>query len=346
MEISQVMHSPAIVVTPETPLADAVASMVNHDITELPVISETGELIGIVGEADLYRARLTEEHAPSGRPTAVQPYGGHVVGDLMRRPVISIRANESFGLCQLRLTGLARTLPVLDGRNVVGVISRRDLLKVFAREETESSGAATIPSWAPGTNVEQHEAPSPSAESSSVSLSVPGSESAPVPTHVTVAMVMSRPVISIEPHQSLSDAWALVTSNGVRHLAVTDGQHCVGLIDDRQLADVWPQGPAAMKATAVGHLMGRRVAGVLPGASISEAAVIMKGDGVDAVPVIDEHGVLLGLVTSADIVGAVARWGIDTESVVDPTPRRELDAPQPDRGSVVQDGSSAEPSVI
>jgi CBS domain-containing protein len=324
VEISQAMGAPAATVGPSTSLTDAVALMVNESVTELPVVDESGELIGIVGEADLFRARMTTEGGSWGA-VSVHPYADRIVSDLMRRPVISVRISDSFALCQLRLMGLARSLPVLDGPTVVGVITRANLLATFARDDaTGGIDDAPQPSDADRQPLRSG-GPPRGAVTPTSSAPADGADDG-VREQVTVDMVMSRPVMSVSPEQSIADAWAIMNGCGVRHVAVTSAGHCVGVIDDRQLAAEWPQGPAAMSSTPVSHLLGRRVACVLTDTSIGEAAAIMKGDGVEAVPVTDPHGELLGLVTTVDILQAVARWGVDTDLRNEPMPSRDLPA--------------------
>jgi CBS-domain-containing membrane protein len=130
---------------------------------------------------------------------------------------------------------------------------------------------------------------------------------------VTAGMIMSSPVITVTAADSLWDAWTLMSNCGVRHIAVIEGRHCVGVIDDRQLVAAWPQGPAAMQNTAVELVVAPRIASVLPETYLSEVAAIMNSGFVDAVPIVDEHGVLLGLLTAVDMVRAVARWGIHAD---------------------------------
>ena len=60
----EVMTQPAVCVAPETPLDEAVRVMERHHIKRLPVI-EQGKLVGLMTRADLVRALLQREHAPS-----------------------------------------------------------------------------------------------------------------------------------------------------------------------------------------------------------------------------------------------------------------------------------------
>jgi CBS domain-containing protein len=122
----------------------------------------------------------------------------------------------------------------------------------------------------------------------------------------TVADVMSRPVLTVEVGETLWDAWQLLFVSGLRHLVVLDANgSSVGVLTDRTiLADV----PATAE-----HLSSRRVGDVLamvplvsvgPGDSPMSATRIMAANAVEAVPVLDAGGRLVGIVTESDIV----RW--------------------------------------
>jgi CBS domain-containing protein len=121
-----------------------------------------------------------------------------------------------------------------------------------------------------------------------------------------VADLMSRPVLTIEVGESLWDAWQLLFVSGLRHLVVIDPNGAsLGVLSDRNIL-------AEVPATS-DHLSGRRVAdvlamvplvSVLPNDSPLTAARVMAGNAVEAVPVLDEGGRLVGIVTESDIV----RW--------------------------------------
>lgn len=121
-----------------------------------------------------------------------------------------------------------------------------------------------------------------------------------------VADLMSRPVLTIEVGESLWDAWQLLFVSGLRHLVVLDANgSSLGVLSDRNIL-------AEVPATA-DHLSARRVAdvlamvplvSVLPTDSPRTAAGVMAGNAVEAVPVLDEGGRLVGIVTETDIV----RW--------------------------------------
>lgn len=123
---------------------------------------------------------------------------------------------------------------------------------------------------------------------------------------VTVGDLMSRPVLTVEVGESLWDAWQLLFVSGLRHLVVIDANGAsLGVLSDRNIL-------AEVPATS-DHLSGRRVGdvlamvplvSVLPTDPPLAAARVMAGNTVEAVPVVDQRGRLVGIITESDVV----RW--------------------------------------
>ncbi|HTW20500.1 MAG TPA: CBS domain-containing protein [Mycobacteriales bacterium] len=130
---------------------------------------------------------------------------------------------------------------------------------------------------------------------------------------VTAADVMSSPVITVPATGTIWDAWSVLVSCGVRHAVVVSGARCVGVVDDRLLVQAWQQGPSALRTRAIKGLLAERTSCVLPETEIGEVAALMNLERLDAVPVVDGTGRLIGLLTAGDIVHAVARYGLHDE---------------------------------
>lgn len=123
-------------------------------------------------------------------------------------------------------------------------------------------------------------------------------------THVVD--MMSTPVLTVETGETLWDAWQLMFVSGLRHLVVVDEHGAtIGVISDRMIVTSLPTDPAELSGRRIGdaitaspHLR------VDPAACPSTAAETMVAYGVEAVPVVDPHQRLVGLVTESDLV----RW--------------------------------------
>ena len=59
-EVSEVMHSPVVTVTPGELLAEAAKQMIDNRIGGLPVLGADGQVVGILTETDLLRALIDQ----------------------------------------------------------------------------------------------------------------------------------------------------------------------------------------------------------------------------------------------------------------------------------------------
>lgn len=129
-------------------------------------------------------------------------------------------------------------------------------------------------------------------------------------TSVRARDVMSTPVLTVSPTTTVWDAWRLMMESALRHLVVTEGGRCVGIVDDRSVFAQWPMGPLALRRGHVGSIMRRAGRGVVGETPLHTVAELMIAEGVDAVPVVTERGSLVGIVTTTDLTAAVAARGM------------------------------------
>ena len=107
---------------PDDTLAELARRLVFHKIGALVVTDESNSLVGIVSERDIIRA-ITE-------------YGSRLidipVADVMTRSVVTCTPEESIVevLDSMRAHGI-RHIPVLDGGELVTVVSIRDLTRAY-----------------------------------------------------------------------------------------------------------------------------------------------------------------------------------------------------------------------
>lgn len=125
MRARDIMTSPVITVTSNVPIRVAAALMVSHGFTALPVVDADRRLVGILTEADLLRGRCTD-----GEP------GDAPVGDVLTTPVCGVDPTAPAGLlARVMVDDGIRCVPVLDGLRLVGVVTRRDLVRALARTD-------------------------------------------------------------------------------------------------------------------------------------------------------------------------------------------------------------------
>jgi CBS domain-containing protein len=138
-------------------------------------------------------------------------------------------------------------------------------------------------------------------------------ESLPVPVEgrdVTAEEAMSSPVATVPETGTILDAWTVMVTCGVRHTVVVRDDHCLGVLDDRALVNAWHAGPGALRATPVKQLLSGRTSCVLRDASLRQVAQIMESAYIDAVPVVEPDGTLMGLITATDVLRTVSQLGL------------------------------------
>lgn len=130
-----------------------------------------------------------------------------------------------------------------------------------------------------------------------------------VTSELLVSDVMTRLLITVRPDESVLSAWELLSRGDIHHLPVVAGERCIAVLDDRTVAASIAS-PMLSRRRRVADVMPQRVHCVLPDTPLRRAADIMRIERTTAVPVVDEHLRLLGMVTDSDVVSAVAAHGI------------------------------------
>ena len=139
MFVSDVMTSPAVTVTADTSIKAAARLLRDRDVAAVPVVDDAGALLGIVSEIDLLRGSLVPD--PVAHLVPVVSEAGappQRVADVMSRDVQVLQPHSDLydAARSMRTSGI-RSLPVVEHGQVVGVVSRSDLLRVLAREDAE-----------------------------------------------------------------------------------------------------------------------------------------------------------------------------------------------------------------
>jgi|SRR5579884_1979286 len=146
MRVAEIMTTTVLTVTPSATLKEAAELMLAHRISGLPVVGSNGDVLGIVSETDiLFKERLRELRKPGllARRTLdddeTLKLGARTVGAAMTMPAVTIAADRP--VAEAATTMLERRvnrLPVVDSRGkLVGLVTRSDLVRAFARSDEE-----------------------------------------------------------------------------------------------------------------------------------------------------------------------------------------------------------------
>lgn len=124
----------------------------------------------------------------------------------------------------------------------------------------------------------------------------------------TAGELMTRDLLTIAASESMLMAWELMCKAEVHHLPVTDDEGgFVGVVDAQTLTTAWNAAvPKHARRPVTTLLPSTPPAAVRPSATIPEAARAMLQAGDDHVAVTDDRGVLVGLITARDLIGALA----------------------------------------
>ena len=139
---------------------------------------------------------------------------------------------------------------------------------------------------------------------------------------------MTADPVSVAPHDTLADALRLTRERRIRHLPVVEGGVLVGILSDRDLRTAMPSPLEAGDATAAERVSRTPVSGVMtaevitagPYDSVEDAAKLLCRHRIGALPVVDAHGGLLGMISETDVLTAFA----EVLSAGGPSSRLEL----------------------
>jgi CBS domain-containing protein len=133
MKARDVMSSPAIFLRPQVPTRTAAALLVSHGYTGAPVVDDDERVVGIATEADLVRGRITPERTAAGEKKPA------TVADVMTTTPVVARPDEDLSEVVVRmLDNGIRSVPVVENDRLVGVVSRRDVLRLVAHGDLTS----------------------------------------------------------------------------------------------------------------------------------------------------------------------------------------------------------------
>jgi CBS domain-containing protein len=133
MRTSDVMSSPVVTVPPDAPLKAVAAILVEHGISAVPVVDDGDRLVGIVSEADLLT--LEARHRPDSAARHGPP---HTAREVMTQSVYTLTQDtDAAAAARMMLRHNLKSVPVVAGDRVVGIVARRDLLRLIARADQD-----------------------------------------------------------------------------------------------------------------------------------------------------------------------------------------------------------------
>jgi CBS domain-containing protein len=143
-DVASVMTTEVVTASPDTLFRDVVETLTEKRVSAVPVVDVDGRPIGVVSEADVLAKQEFHggsddiPHDRAGRDRWYRALA-HTAGELMTTPVRAVHAQEPLSVAA-RLLAVAKVRRLFvtdeDGR-LVGVVSRRDLLRVYRHSDDD-----------------------------------------------------------------------------------------------------------------------------------------------------------------------------------------------------------------
>ncbi len=127
--------------------------------------------------------------------------------------------------------------------------------------------------------------------------------------------IMSRAPVTVEAGCTVTVARQLLKHHAFRHLPVVQDGVVVGIISDRDLRPVSPDRQhAAELEQRVEEIMTSPVHMISPAASPFEAGLKLRTHKISALPVVNDRGTLVGIVTTDDLLSVLPHRPAEQES--------------------------------
>ncbi|MFI1731168.1 CBS domain-containing protein [Streptomyces acidicola] len=141
--VAELMTRDVVRARRDMPFKEIVKLLTDYDVTAVPVVDELGRPMGVVSEGDLLR-KSSDQADPSGRTPVPHLEAwerakaqGTTAEELMSAPVVCARPEWTVvEAARLMETQNVKRLPVVDEADrLQGIVSRRDLLRIFLRRD-------------------------------------------------------------------------------------------------------------------------------------------------------------------------------------------------------------------
>lgn len=142
------------------------------------------------------------------------------------------------------------------------------------------------------------------------------------PTQHTVGEVMSTPVVTARPDESVVAAAERMVAHGTGSVVVVDADRPVGILTERDLVRVAAAGEAAA-GDPVSAWMTAEPEVVAPGLGVAEAFVSLAEKTYRHIPVVDGDGTLAGIVSMRDLLRMASIQPVVHPSIITAPPGLE-----------------------
>lgn len=159
MKVKEVMSSPVMSIRPDTLVKDAAAMLAEKNVSGVPVV-EGDELVGVFSEIDVLRSIKTtkkdlrlvfpsisslgiafqEEVTQRELLEAYEEIGNTPVSQVMSKEVFTVSPEITLSEAVVMMVEhKIQRLPVVDGKRLVGIVTRGDIIRGLAQERAANN---------------------------------------------------------------------------------------------------------------------------------------------------------------------------------------------------------------
>lgn len=121
-KVKDLMARELVVVKKDTPITDAMKLLIEHKITGIPVVSDDNKLLGVISEKDMLALVMDAS------------LGNMPVSEFMTSKVTTFDEDDDLQkACECLIKSSFRRLPILSKGKLVGILSRRDVIKFILK---------------------------------------------------------------------------------------------------------------------------------------------------------------------------------------------------------------------
>lgn len=129
LKAKNIMMEDVISVEKDTPIYEALRLLAEHNISGVPVVEDDMTLVGVLSERDILSLFNTSKDAEN-----------KTVNNFMSQSVISFDEEEDLqAVCDCLEYNFIRRVPVTSNGKLVGIISRRDIVKNILQTKNKSA---------------------------------------------------------------------------------------------------------------------------------------------------------------------------------------------------------------
>jgi CBS domain-containing protein len=144
MKAKDIMTTNVVTVAPDTDVQSIARRLLGRGISAVPVVDESGRIVGIVSEGDLMRRpeSATERHpswwlgfitTPDEQARSYTKSHGRKAKDVMTRKVVTVSEDASLDeIATLLERNRIKRVPVVRDGKIVGIVSRANMLHGLA----------------------------------------------------------------------------------------------------------------------------------------------------------------------------------------------------------------------